>query len=139
MAVITTIRSVTGFLRLRDDGLADILDLTKTPTGQTQPLTADQQALITAMLADTAKVSQDSSVDALLAGAAQLLTDYAAARAALAAKITALPANATAAQLATFIKTDLAAYLVVDNDTQTKTIKGLANFISRQTGRTNTF
>lgn len=85
------------------------------------------------------QAAQDTAVANLLAGAAQLLTTYAAARATMATAVGALPANPTAAQLATFIKGPLATYLVADNDTEVAVIKGLANFIARQSGNTATF
>ena len=92
------------------------------------------QATLTA-----ANVQQNAAVANLLAGAVTLLTNYAAARATMATAVGALPANPTAAQLATFIKGPLATYLVADNDTEVAVIKGLGNFIARQTGNTATF
>lgn len=86
-----------------------------------------------------AQQSQDTATAQLLARAAALLTNYAAARATMATAVGALPANPTAAQLATFIKGPLATYLVADNDTEVAVIKGLANFIARQSGSPATF
>lgn len=53
MATITLVRSTDGFLRLRDDGLADILDINKNPTGQTQALTQEQQDLVNQKVNDS--------------------------------------------------------------------------------------
>lgn len=50
---VTTIRTATGFAQLGDDGTATLLDLTRQPTGQTRPLTADEAALVTAVLAQS--------------------------------------------------------------------------------------
>lgn len=52
--MITRVRTATGFADLGDDGQAVLLDLSKQPTGQTRPLTADEAALVAAIQADTA-------------------------------------------------------------------------------------
>lgn len=52
--MITRVRTATGFADLGDDGQAVLLDLSKQPTGQTRPLTADEATLVAAVQADAA-------------------------------------------------------------------------------------
>ncbi len=110
----------------------------------------------------TAARTQDTATKQLLAGATTLLTRLdgyhadlvaqaaaqATAKATLTTKITALPASPTVAQIGTFLKTDLAAYLLVLDTTTilagtdldktitefASTVKALGNLIAHQAG-----
>lgn len=51
--ILTTVRTVDGFAVLNDDGTATLLDITRTPTGQTRPHTATEAELAEALTAET--------------------------------------------------------------------------------------
>lgn len=125
-------------------------------------LQAAVDALPLASVRAAAQATQDTAVHQLLTGAQALLarldgyhTDLvtrgqaqAAAKAALTAKIGNLPAAPTAAQVGTFLRSDLAAYLLALDTTAVTvgtdldhtitelgaTVRALGNLIARQTG-----
>jgi hypothetical protein len=75
---VTTIRTATGFAQLGDDGTATLLDLTRQPTGQTRPLTADEAALVTAVLAQSTATAAEVNEATITTRLEQRLTDLTA-------------------------------------------------------------
>ncbi len=87
---VTTIRTATGFAQLGDDGTATLLDLTRQPTGQTRPLTADEAALVTAVLAQSTATAAEVNEATITTRLEQRLSDL---QAIIARPQTTLPDN----------------------------------------------